>query len=198
MKRITKNLIVLFLFLIVFSLSAPVAHAAVGVPAPVNQETTPDIFAILNWLQDLAKTAATLTGIALLGASIQNAGKRYFPESFPNNSASKWSLGIQTFTLVLLVGLQVSGRFELVPVIDQQAGLIANVINAVLALGYQVYAARKVHQEVLAGLPVIGTSHSGRLAGEGLVASLGVTYDASEEPVSEEEIQKTIRILGRN
>ncbi len=197
MKRITQTLIILFLLLIAFSFSAPAAHAAVGSPAPVYQETTPDIFAILSWLQGLAKTGAALTGIALLGAALQNAGKRYLPEYFPNNSAPKWTLGIQTFTLLLLVGLQVSGRFELLPLIDQHAGLIANVINAVLALGYQVYAARKVHQEVLAGLPVVGHSYSGRLAGQKDGSSLEVFYE-DQSPVDEKEIVSTLRKLGRD
>jgi len=200
MKRIPNILLVVFVLFAAFGFIVPSVHAAVGSPAPVMQESVPDIFTILAWLQDLAKTAATLTGIVLLGTAIQNAGKRYAPDYFPNNSAPQWTLGIQTFSLVLLVYLQLSGNMNLVPVIDQQAGLIANIINMVLALGYQVYASRKVHQEVLAGLPVIGTSYSGRLAGEGLVASLDMTYehpnfDGSQE--YDESIESALRGVGR-
>ncbi len=154
----------LLVLLFVFVLPFAAVHAAPA-PAPAMQESTPDIFAIIAWLQELAKTGATLTGFALLFAAVINAGKLLKPEWFPDNAAPKYNLIFQVLTLITLVTLQVTGRSDLVPVFDQSAGLIANAIGSLLALAYGLWASRKGHEEVLAGIPVIGQSYSGRLAG---------------------------------
>lgn len=169
----------LFIFLVVIASAVipfGMVHAA-GAPAPVAQEQTPDIFAILAQLEDLARTGGTLAGVALFFAAISNLGKRYLPDLFPDGSAPSWSLGFQVVTLITLVILQITGRADLVPVIDQNAGAIANVLNALLALGFQIYAARRGHEDVLAGLPGVGYSYSNRAAGT------TISILESEEPL---------------
>lgn len=159
MKKIT-------LFILLFLLVVPLAVAqAAPATVPVAQESTPDIFGILGWMQELAKTATTLTGFALLYAAVINAGKVLKPEWFSDKSAPGYNLIFQVLSLITLVTLQLTGRADLVPVFDQSAGLLANAIGSVLALFYGFWAARKGHEEVLAGIPVIGQSYSGRLAG---------------------------------
>ncbi len=160
MKKVSLYVLLAFLVLLPLSMAS-----AAPASAPVSQEIAPDIFSILEWLRQLAVTAGTLTGFSLLFSAIINAGKKLKPEWFPDSSAPSWNLSFQVATLFTLVVLQLTGRADLVPVFDQTAGLIANAIGSLLALGYGVWASRKVHEEVLAGLPVVGQSYSNRVAG---------------------------------
>jgi hypothetical protein len=155
-------LFVLFAVLVLLPLGIVSAAPA---SAPVSQEIAPDIFAIFEWLRQLAITAGTLTGFALLYSAVINAGKKLKPEWFPDSSAPSWNLTFQVVTLLTLVILQLTGRADLVPAFDQAAGLLANAIGSLLALGYGMWASRKGHEEILAGMPVIGKSYSNRIAG---------------------------------
>ena len=175
MSRFIK-LFALVLVLFVFAFGVVDSASAAPALVPAFQDT-PATFD----LDDLLVTAKTLTGVALFWAAVQNFGKLASPKLFPDNSAPKWTLATQTITLVALVALQLSGRAELIPVIDQNAGMIANLLTAFIALAYQFLVARTGHQNVLAGLPGIGFSHSGRVAGESLLAEVLVTRDP--EPV---------------
>lgn len=180
MKKVF-NLIAILSLVVVFVAMPVVTVSAMPAAAPVVQETAPDIFEIIKMLEDLAKTGATLTGFALLFAALTNAGKKFLPDLFPDGSAPKYTLGFQTLTLITLVVLQVLGRSDLVPVFDESAGLIANTVNAVVALAWQFLVARKGHQSVLAGMPVVGQSYSGRMAGEYSGELVGVELNYEEE-----------------
>lgn len=160
MKKYIKFFVLLFVLVVPL-----VAACAAPPPALAAQESTPDIFAIIAWLKEVAQTATTLTGFAFLYAAIINAGKQIKPEWFQNDTAPTYNLIFQVLTLITLVTLQLTGRADLVPVFDQSAGLIANFIGSLIALVYGVWAARKGHEEVFAGMPVIGKSYSGRQAG---------------------------------
>lgn len=150
----------LCLLLVIASFPLIVAHAApVFGPSPQEVQPAPT-------LGDLFTTLLSLGGVSLFFAGIVNAGKKFLPNLFPDGSAPTYTMVFQTFGLVALVVLQLTGRLDLVPVIDQNAGLIANILEGVVALAYQLYIARKGHENVLAGLPVIGTSYSMRSAGE--------------------------------
>jgi hypothetical protein len=164
MKRFTA---LFFVLLIAAFLLVPVVHAA-PVAAPVMQESAPDIFSIIKMLEELAKTGATLTGFALFYAAFINAGKYAKPEWFPDASAPTYNLIFQSITLTLLVIFQVTGRTDLVPLFDKAAGLLATILGSVVALVYQLWVSRMGHNDVLAGTPVIGTSYSGRQAGNSI------------------------------
>jgi hypothetical protein len=161
------------------------AVSAAAQSAPVVQETPPDIFAVINMIEAFAKTAATLTGFALLWAAVSNAGKFLTPSLFPDGSAPSWNLVFQIVTLITLVGLQLSGNSNLVPLIDAQAGAIANVITSILSLAYMLYGSRLGHENIFAGLPLIGTSYSGRLAGEGALLETIVDQEFQKEEFGE-------------
>jgi hypothetical protein len=115
-------------------------------------------------LPELLTTLESLGGVALFFTALNNLLKKF--KWVKDGQASAWSLGLNTLALVGLVALQLTGKFDLVPIIDKDAGLLANAINAVLALAFQLYVSRKGHENVLAGMPVIGKSYSGRRAGE--------------------------------
>ena len=159
MKKFLRTLGILCLVFVFASLPMVAAHAAPALglasePAPVPT------------LGDLLTTLASLGGVALFFAAFINAGKKFFPNQFPDDSAPTYNLAFQTIGLVGLVALQIFGRMDLLPLIDQNAGILANILTGIVALAYQVYVARVGHEQALAGLPVIGTSHSGRQAGD--------------------------------
>jgi hypothetical protein len=136
------------------STAAPVAQ----ITAPAPQEVAfPDLTEILV-------TFASLSGVALFITAAVNALKAV--GIVKDGTASAWSAGLNLFVLVGLIVLQVIGKSNLVPAIDKQAGVIANILTAMIALVVQIFISRKAHESALAGLPVVGTSNSGRVAGE--------------------------------
>jgi len=159
MKKLLTVIAVLCLVVVFASLPMIAAQAAPALG--ITQEPAP-----VPSLGDLLTSLFSLGGVALFFAALINAGKKFFPNQFPDDSAPTYTLVFQTAALVGLVVLQIMGRTDLVPLIDQNAGILENVLTGIVALVYQFYVARVGHQQVLAGLPVIGTSHSGRVAGE--------------------------------
>jgi hypothetical protein len=165
MHRSTKFLFV-FLLLAVLAFTPMTATYAAQEVVPATQE------ADLPSLPDLFETGKNLAGIAFLFAALINVGKQVKPDWFPDGSASAWTLVTQTITTVLLVGLQLTNRADLIPVIDENAGLAATILTSFIALAYNLLVARKWHESVLAGLPGIGFSNSGRKAGEGVMVEV--------------------------
>lgn len=157
MKNLSRAVTLFSLFLVFAFAPAIVVHAAPSVGmafqdhAPMNLD---EIFATLK----------NLGGVALLIAALVNVGKEF--GWIKEGQAPGASLVLNTVALGALVALQLMGKSDLVPGFDAQAGAIANVINTILALVFQLFIGRKGHENVLAGLPVIGTSYSGRRAGE--------------------------------
>jgi hypothetical protein len=164
MNRFFKILAVLSLFAILASTPLMVAQAA-GVNAPVMEQAN-DPFA------DLFKTFGTLTGVAMFIPALVNALKK--TGIVKNDQAQSWVMGLNLLAFVGLGVAQITGYSDYVPVVDEQAGLLANVIAVVVGYVYQLFASRLTHTEVLAGLPLIGTSFSGRKAGEGTI--IDVSY----------------------
>lgn len=158
MKRFFKIVAVLSLFIVFAFAPMIVAHAAPSI-APEFQDPQPPT------LPELVTSLQTLGGVAMFFTALINVGKKV--GWVKDDQAPAWSLGLNAFGLVALVALQLTGKFDMVPVIDENAGLLAVATNAVLALVFQVYVSRKTHESALAGMPVIGESHSGRNAGEG-------------------------------
>ena len=148
-KLFTVLCLVIVLTAIPMIVSAASQHAQA--PAPAT-------------LDDLFTTLKNLGGVALLFSALTNAGQKF--GWVTDDNAPAVSLGMNTFGLVALVVMQLTGKFDLVPVLDQNAGAFANALNAVLALVFQLYISRKGHENVLAGMPLIGYSFSGRKAGE--------------------------------
>jgi hypothetical protein len=155
-----KKLFAVLALICLFVLLSPVlsAHAAVGGQAAVHQAEVPS-------LDDVLATLKNLGGVALLFAAIVNAGKQF--GWIKDGQAPQVSLGLNLLAFVGLAVLQILGKGDLVPAVDANAGALAAVINSIIVLIFQLYVSRKVHDEVLAGLPVIGFSFSGRKAGEG-------------------------------
>lgn len=164
------SLVVVFLFIAAFS-SALAARALFSpeklmhAPAVAMQEPAP-----VNPLDDLLATLKNLGGFALLVTAVINASKQF--GWITDGSAQKFSLLLNGAGLLGLIYLQFSGGFDLVPVLDKQAGAFAYALNAVLALVFQLYVSRKGHDTVLAGMPFFGKSFSGRKAGENTMLQL--------------------------
>lgn len=168
MNKVFKFLAVLSL-IFVFAALPTVAVAA----APAMQEQVP---AELPSLWDIAETMKNLGGITLLLTAFLNALKQF--GKLHDGDAPKYTLIFQTLALVGAVALQLFGKADLIPVIDENAGLLANAVNSVLLLIFQLYVARVGHENVLAGLPMIGKSFSGRHAGEFGMTELVMESDA--------------------
>lgn len=168
MKNLFKFVGVLSLIL-VFAFTPVIVAQAAAEAAPAVQEQAPIT------LPDLVATLQTLTGFAMLVPALVNVGKKF--GWVGDDEAPTWSLGLNAVGLMVLVGLQLSGKFDLVPVLDENAGALAVAINAVVALVYQIFVSRKTHENALAGLPVIGESHSGRQAGEGPALEVDLQED---------------------
>lgn len=157
MHRIAKFIFILSIFMIAAGFPV-VAHAA-PVVAPVHQEAAP----VIPSLPDLFESLKNLGGLALFFSAAFNAAKSV--GWMKDAQAPTANLIFNTLTLVTLVVLQLSGRADIVPVIDQSAGILATIITSVFALFYQLWVSRQGHEKVLAGLPVVGYSFSGRKAG---------------------------------
>lgn len=160
MNRIFKILAVLFLAIIFVGLPLAAAHAA-SPAARVMQETAP------NPLDSWFATFATLTGVAMFIPAIVNALKKI--GLVKDGTSDIWTMSLNMLAFLALGVAQITGYSDLVPVFDEQAGMLANVINVVIGYVYQLFASRVTYQQVLAGLPLIGKSFSGRKAGEGVI-----------------------------
>lgn len=160
MKKSSLFVAVVVIALVAIFASAPTsANAAPAISQPA-QESQP----VLPSLPDVVETAKNLGGLALLFTAGINAAKKF--GWMKDGSAPAVSLVFNTVTVVGLVVLQISGRADIVPVIDQNAGILATVLTSMLALMYNLWLSRKGHEEVLSGMPVIGTSFSNRYAGQ--------------------------------
>lgn len=146
-------------FMIVFAFLPVIAVQAAPALAPAFQEPS-----VPN-LDDFLVTLKNLGGVALLITALINAGKQF--GWLTDGQAPAASLVLNTLALVSLVALQLTGKADTVPGLDQNAGALATALNAVLALAFQLFFSRKSHESVLAGMPLIGKSFTGRRAGEG-------------------------------
>ena len=162
MKRV---LFICILALSFFVFAAPVQAAPLG--QDIEPLANPDA---------LLLTFLSLTGVAALGAALANLAKQIkLPNGnplLPDGKAPTFSLWYNLIGYAVLVILQTSGKADLIPIIDVNADLAAKVVFAVCALLGQLLVSRKAHDEVLAGMPVIGTSHSGKHAGDGVVVDV--------------------------
>lgn len=130
--------------------------------------------------EDLATSLRNLAGVGVLAALLGNLGKKYLPQLFPDGSAPAWSLGLNLFGMAVLATLQLTGNAQVIPVIDSQSGALANVLTIILGMAAQLVTSRVTHQQVLAGLPVIGKSNSGQVAGQGMTIIESHTIDDNE------------------
>ena len=173
---IRKGMIFLaILAILVISAAFPViAVKAAGihlqdVPPPV-QPATVDFDGLLASLKNLG-------GIAALIAVLVNVGKRF--NIVKDGQSGSWSAGLNILALIGLLFAQSDGYTNLIPVIDAQAGQFSEVISVVLAFAFQLFVSRKTHASVLSGLPLIGKSHTGRVAGESITV-LSTTLESTE------------------
>lgn len=167
MKKVFNILFFVFLFIAIAGMPVIVASAAPA-SGPVIQEAE----AALPSLADLVRTLETLTGVGLFFAAVANALKT--SGWLKDTQAPGASLVLNLFAIIVLVSLQLSGRADLIPIIDANAGVLASIVTGVISLYYQLYVSRKGHESVLAGMPVIGTSYSGRFAGDQVMTALEV------------------------
>ena len=149
-----KRFSVIALLIVLVCVPFAVAHAA-----PLRQEAVP-----ATPLSDLLVTFQSLTGVAMLIAGIVNALKQF--GVVQDGQAGTWSAGLNLGALAALFIAQVAGYGSYIPSVNEQAGGLAAVFSVLFAYLYQLYAARKTHDMVLVGLPVIGKTFSERTAGE--------------------------------
>jgi hypothetical protein len=128
--------------------------------APLSSPAAQEAVAVLPTLDEIVATMKNLGGFALFFAALFNAGK--FAGWLQDDAAPKASLVFNSLTFIVLLVLQLSGRADLIPVIDKSAGIIAAIITSMFALYYQLWLTRKGHEDVLSGLPVIGFSYSAK------------------------------------
>jgi hypothetical protein len=166
MKRISTLVFVLCVVLIAASMPVMAVSAFDGTPPPVLVPASPPT------LDQLLTSLLSLGGFAAFVAALNNAGKKL--GLVPDGKAGAVSLVLNLVGLVGLAGLQLAGRADLIPVLDANAGSIAQALTAVVALVFQLYISRTTHTNVLAGMPLVGKSHSERQAGQGIVAELVV------------------------
>lgn len=162
--------------LVVFASLPTVAVSAAPQLAPAFQDAP-----AFPSIEDIFITLKNSVGIALLGAAILNLCKQrgwLKDGDTPTFSLIFQSVGFFSFLLLTLFG-----KANLIPVVDESAGTVANILNSLVVLAFQLYAARKGHEEVLAGMPGIGTSFSGRKAGEGaMIETFETVIDEGRSP----------------
>jgi len=166
LHRLFVSLFVLAILVIAASVPVLVAHAAPGFqelpPAPAAPSAVD--------FADLVGTLTSLAGVAALIAVAVNLLKQI--GIVKDGQAGSWSAGLNLAALIGLFAAQVAGYSNLIPVIDEQAGALAVVLSTVAAYVFQVFISRKAHDSALAGLPAVGASYSGRLAGETYVTEV--------------------------
>lgn len=126
----------------------------------------------MEYLESILTIVAGLVGFPALLAAVINVLK-YFGW-LENGSAPAASMIGHLIAYVAVGVAALLGKIDLVPGIDVQLGLFANILIAVLAFLSSLGLAGKIHEDVLFGLPVIGYSHTER-AFELLI------YDDTEE-----------------
>lgn len=183
-------LTVLFVFLTVGLLLAFTTEPVQA--APLNRFAVQEPSQAFS-LDDAMNSLKNSVGLALLLTAVQNIGKQF--GWFKDGSAQKVSLVFNTLGLILFVSLQLSGRADLIPVIDAHAGLIANALVAVSLLVLQLFVSRKGHEEVLAGMPVVGKSFSNRHAGEGALIEV-TKEEITVGEVSESQLEAIVKSRG--
>lgn len=146
--------IVFFLSMLVLFVGVPMATAQamqVSDSPPVQAAEVPDLDSLVISLKNLG-------GIALLFTAAINGLKKF--GVVKDGQAPAYSLVLNLTALVILMALQLTGRSDVIPVIDQNAGMLATALTSVIALAYQVYVSRKGHEVALKGMPFIGASFS--------------------------------------
>jgi len=155
--KVKNFLIVIVILVLAFGLPvmAVTSSAQAGDMAPVSMDS------LLNSLKNL-------TGVAMLIAVIVNIFKAL--GVVKDGQAGTWSAGLNILVLLLLFIAQITGYAHLVPAFDEQANQFSQVITAIFAFVYQLFVSRKTHDSVLAGIPLIGMSYSGKVPGETITA----------------------------
>ena len=156
-----RTFILIALFLLFIALPFTSVHAA-----PLAQDGVSQ-----NPLGDLMTTFSSLTGVAMLIAAIVNSLK--ISGVVKDGQASSWSAGLNLVALAALFIAQEFGYGSIVPSVDSSANAWASLVSVIFAFVWQLYASRKTHDLVLAGLPVIGKTFSAKQAGE-TVSSISV------------------------
>jgi len=122
----------------------------------VVQQAAPDPYSP----EAILLTLRNMGGLAALVAVLVNVGKKFLPKLFPDGSAPMWSLILNLAGMILIGVLQITGRVDLIPVIDEQSGTIATILTSILVMVYQLLTSKVVHDKVLSGLPLIGKSYT--------------------------------------
>jgi hypothetical protein len=126
----------------------------------------------------LGETLKTLGGVAALIAAIVNMAKQI---KLPNGTmlvqdgtAPAWSTVMNILAMIFIFYLRMRGGADLLPAIDAQSGQLATVLSTIVAFVVQIFFTRKIHDVALAGIPLVGKSNSGKVAGETQVIDVSV------------------------
>lgn len=159
MKKFLNFIAMLSLVVVFMAVPMLAAHAAPAAQPAAHimyQETQPP--ADTSGVGALAATALTLGGVAAFVAALINFGKKF--GVVKAGQADAYSTGLNLLLLVGIFAAQVTGNANLIPAVDAQAGSLATAATVVLAYVYQLWVSRTVHDNVLTGLPLIGTTLS--------------------------------------
>ena len=107
--------------------------------------------------EQLISTFLTLAGVGSLIAVLINIGKTV--GLVKDGQAPTWSAGLNLAGLIALFVLQVLGKADLVPGLDNQAGALASALTAVFGFVWQLIVSLKAHS-ALKGTRIIGKSFS--------------------------------------
>jgi len=107
--------------------------------------------------EQLISTFLALAGVGSLIAVLVNIGKTV--GLVKDGQAPTWSAALNLAGLIALFVLQLLGKSDLVPALDNQAGALASVLTALFAFIWQLIVSLKAHG-ALKGTRIIGKSFS--------------------------------------
>jgi hypothetical protein len=115
----------------------------------------------MDTLLELVQQLGLMAGVAGVIAALVNVGK--VVKIVKDGQAANWATGLNLIALGVLFYLKVFRPelgAEFLGVVDQNAGVVAQIITLVLGLVVQLRSSTWTHQTLLANVHVLGKSFS--------------------------------------
>lgn len=110
----------------------------------------------------LFTTFLSLSGVAALITVLINIGKSL--GWIKDGQASNFSTGFNLVGMIALFVLNMLGMADVVPALNENAAMLANVLATVFGFVWQLWLSKIVHDNVLKGTKLIGKSFSAEAA----------------------------------